>query len=74
MVSLWGNKKDDDDQASIGSRNGERSEPHSGPRASIEADERTRLIQPPQNHEGYLSPDDPAVSIGSILKFERMEG
>ncbi|TVY71280.1 Uncharacterized protein LSUE1_G005966 [Lachnellula suecica] len=55
MVSLWG-KKDDD--AEDRPQNGESSETE--PRAS-EANERTHLL-PPQNHDAYLSPDDPAVS------------
>ena len=58
MVSLWGSKKDDDAEGT----------PHAGgpsvqqPRLVAEADERTRLLPPP-THEGYLSPDDPAVSL-----------
>ncbi|TVY49337.1 Uncharacterized protein LOCC1_G000716 [Lachnellula occidentalis] len=58
MVSLWAKKGDD---AETSSQNGESSD-HSGerPRTS-EANERTHLL-PPQNRDGYLSPDDPAVS------------
>lgn len=59
MVSLWGSKKDDDPDA-VASGNGESSERIAQPRLS-EADERTRLLPPP-SREGYLSPDDPAVS------------
>ncbi|TVY44365.1 Uncharacterized protein LSUB1_G000693 [Lachnellula subtilissima] len=57
MVSLWGKKGDDEETP----QNGESSD-HSpeAPRSS-EANERTHLL-PPQNHDGYLSPDDPAVS------------
>lgn len=58
MVSLWGSKKDDDD---ANPQNGE----HSAAPRSSEADERTRLLPanpPPPGHDGYLSPDDPAVS------------
>lgn len=63
MVSLWGSNKngeehpdtEEDDQpraaSSHGSQQGRRSE----------ANERTRLLPPPTS-EGYLSPDDPAVS------------
>jgi hypothetical protein len=65
MVSLWGTSKKDDDREAAPSRNGESSEHVAHPRAS-EADERTRLL-PPQPHEGFLSPDDPAVSLTSRL-------
>ncbi|PMD51792.1 uncharacterized protein K444DRAFT_669503 [Hyaloscypha bicolor E] len=60
MVSLWGSSKKDDDHEAARSQNGESSEHIAQPRVS-EADERTRLL-PPQTHEAYLSPDDPAVS------------
>jgi len=62
MVSLWGSKKDDDPEPA-GTQNGGSSDriiANQPPRLS-EADERTRLLPPP-THEGYLSPDDPAVS------------
>ena len=62
MVSLWGSKKDDDPEPA-GTQNGESSDriiTNQPPRLS-EADERTRLLPPP-TREGYLSPDDPAVS------------
>jgi hypothetical protein len=59
MVSLWGSKKDDDAEGAP--HNGESSDHIAEPRAS-EANERTRLL-PPQPHDGYLSPDDPAVSL-----------
>lgn len=58
MVSLWGSKKDDDAEGTP--QNGESSDHIAEPRAS-EANERTRLL-PSQPHDGYLSPDDPAVS------------
>ena len=65
MVSLWGSKKDDDPDAAP-SGNGESSDrvAHQQPRHS-EADERTRLIPP--SHEGYLSPDDPAVCTHFLI-------
>jgi hypothetical protein len=59
MVSLWGSSKKDDGHEAARSQNGESSEHIAQPRVS-EADERTRLL-PPQTHEAYLSPDDPAV-------------
>lgn len=60
MVSLWGSKKDDDpEDTSARPQNGGESSEHAEPRVS-EADERTRLLPPPS--QGYLSPDDPAVS------------
>ena len=56
-MAIWGNKNADDDGQEI--RNGDSSSHVAQPRPST-ADERTRLLQPPA--EGYLSPDDPAVS------------
>lgn len=69
MVSLWGSKKDSDHDSapgSVHSRNGESNEHVAShqtppqPRYSHEADERTHLLPP--SHDGFLSPDDPAVS------------
>ncbi|KAI9640802.1 hypothetical protein NHQ30_010642 [Ciborinia camelliae] len=73
MVSLWGSKKNGDHNEAPGSvhsrahsQNGDSSEHVASeqtppqPRYSHEADERTRLIPP--SHNGFLSPDDPAVS------------
>jgi len=57
-MALWGNKNDDDPDRPV-SQNGDSSSHVVLPRAS-EADERTRLLPPPS--QGYLSPDDPAVS------------
>lgn len=58
MVSLWGKKGDDAENSQNGDSSDHTAE---NPRAS-EANERTHLL-PPQNHDGYLSPDDPAVSF-----------
>ncbi|KAH6671459.1 hypothetical protein B0J14DRAFT_95909 [Halenospora varia] len=60
MVSLWG-KRDDDENGETNPQNGASSESHNQPRHSVEANERTRLLPPPPQ-EGYLNPDDPAVS------------
>ncbi|PBP27368.1 hypothetical protein BUE80_DR001546 [Diplocarpon rosae] len=57
-MALWGNKTDDDPEG--GSQNGDSSNHVVQPRAS-QASERTRLLPSPPA-EGYLSPDDPAVS------------
>ena len=72
MVSLWGSKKsDDEDEAENGSAVPRDSDGDSRPPPSRreyerrEADERTRLLpaQPrPPHADGYLDPDDPAVS------------
>ncbi|OBW67017.1 MAG: putative HEAT repeat protein [Aureobasidium pullulans] len=72
MVSLWGSKNDDEqaDDGSItprGSTEDSRRPPsrRSYERREREADERTRLLpaQPrPPHSDGYLDPDDPAVS------------
>lgn len=61
MVSLWGSKNGDEqtNEADNTNDNDEHSQQH--PRQSRDADERTRLL-PPRN-EGYLDPDDPAVSV-----------
>ncbi|KAF7892794.1 uncharacterized protein EAF02_000332 [Botrytis sinoallii] len=71
--SLWGSKKDSEHLSASGSvhsrphsQNGDSNEPvashqvHPQPHYSHEADERTRLLPP--SRDGYLSPDDPAVS------------
>ncbi|EDO01956.1 hypothetical protein SS1G_04431 [Sclerotinia sclerotiorum 1980 UF-70] len=73
MVSLWGSKKDGDHDSAPGSvhsrahsQNGDSHEhvaSHQSPpqpRYPHEADERTRLLPP--SRDGFLSPDDPAVS------------
>lgn len=61
MVSLWG-KQDDDDERDNTPHNGESSNDRVGRGHADDADERTRLLPPP-GHDGYLSPDDPAVSL-----------
>jgi hypothetical protein len=60
MVSLWGSKNDDQ-QAADEPENGRTSHDTDG----HEPTETTRLIQqrpPPPHSDGYLDPDDPAVS------------
>jgi hypothetical protein len=66
MVSLWG-KKDDDEQADevVSNNGGSSTHRDAHPRPSS-ADERTRLLPPP-SREGYLSPDDPAVSSARAM-------
>ncbi|KAL8674058.1 MAG: hypothetical protein Q9168_001545 [Polycauliona sp. 1 TL-2023] len=59
MVSLWGSKNGDAQQVDGDSADDEGNSQQQ-PRQSREATERTRLL-PPQN-DGYLDPDDPAVS------------
>lgn len=66
MVSMWGSKKDDQDDDPPRSfeddRSSSRRELHNGTR---DPDERTRLLprnHSPQRSDGYLDPDDPAVS------------
>ena len=60
MVSLWGNKKDDDevDDGNAGSSS-RRSQEHERDR---QPDELTRLLPNRVESTNYLSPDDPAVS------------
>ena len=68
MSSLWGSKKDGNDETH---QNGDQEEAESSRPATgrqpdrRDPDERTRLL-PPRN-DGYLDPDDPAVCI---LRFE----
>ena len=60
MVSLWGSKRGEDnaeEEREPDTGDGRRDARHSG---GAEPDERTRLL-PPRN-DGYLDPDDPAVS------------
>lgn len=58
MVSLWGSKDGGERQHENGDDNEE--DTRQQHRQSREADERTRLLPP--NNDGYLDPDDPAVS------------
>ncbi|KAK5955095.1 hypothetical protein OHC33_003774 [Knufia fluminis] len=73
MVSLWGTKKNDgDEQDEDGQRpNTSSSATRDDPRQSEDTNERTRLLPQQQQQQqqqqrprgqGYLSPDDPAVS------------
>ena len=61
MVSLWGSKngeeRHDEDEDPRASSSGSDRQPRQS-----EANERTRLLPPQQHGDGYLSPDDPAVS------------
>ena len=61
MVSLWGSKDGEEDQAGDRDPNAQNGEGSglNGARRS-EADERTRLLPP--RRDGYLDPDDPAVN------------
>ena len=72
-MGIWGNKNDDTSSA----RGSPRLSARDSPRLDVhrnasrerqarvgDADERTHLLPPPVlEYEGYLSPDDPAVSI-----------
>ncbi|RDL36656.1 Uncharacterized protein BP5553_06008 [Venustampulla echinocandica] len=57
MVSLWGTKDPDDRSEGAPHDTGDSSR-----HAAQTPDETTRLLPPPSTQEGYLSPDDPAVS------------
>lgn len=64
MVSLWGSKDGGDERnedESATPRDGEESRQPAHHARDRDPDERTRLLPPPRN-EGFLSPDDPAVS------------
>lgn len=60
MVSLWGSKPDDEQDQNEERPTSSSRRDRDTPRHSEDADERSRLLPPPR--EGYLSPDDPAVS------------
>jgi len=63
MVSLWGSKKDDDSESGRALIEEEGNDNVAQSRLS-ESNERTRLLPPPAatGREGFLDPDDPAVS------------
>jgi hypothetical protein len=64
MVSIWGSKNRDEEED-----DGNRTNGHDGSSSrggQHEPDERTRLLQP-ETREGFLSPDDPAVSKPLLL-------
>lgn len=65
MVSLWANKKDDDPD----SRRGVAADEEEGSQSRIsDSNERTRLLPPPSTgRDGFLDPDDPAVSSQPAL-------
>ena len=69
MVSLWGSKNGEDqnegeDRASIEGDNSRQPSRHGDGGRGRNPDERTRLL-PPRN-DGYLDPDDPAVSTQTL--------
>jgi pimeloyl-ACP methyl ester carboxylesterase len=73
MVSLWGSKPDDEhDHDAAASQNGDSNSARQQQPRTSEADERTRLLPPPVQ-DGYLSPDDPAVSPYNLwsVRFSR---
>lgn len=60
MVSLWGSKNGEDQQHGADGDHDENDNRHQS-RQNREPDERTRLL-PHQRNDGFLDPDDPAVS------------
>lgn len=65
MVSLWGSSKSDDvDGDESGAPRRSDDGPHRRSYDERDPDEHTRLLRhpPPPNSDGYLDPDDPAVS------------
>lgn len=72
MVSLWGSSKQGDANEAVDQDHGDPRLSEEAPRSrssreytTREPDERTRLIpvqQRPLHNDGYLDPDDPAVS------------
>lgn len=63
MVSLWNTRSSGDRAESPRSHNEEDNEGSSRNTVERDPDEHTRLLPQPSTREGYLSPDDPAVSF-----------
>lgn len=61
MVSLWGSKNGEEQQHGVDGDHDENDNRNQS-RQNREADERTRLL-PHQRNDGFLDPDDPAVSF-----------
>ncbi|KAJ9302374.1 hypothetical protein DTO271G3_1240 [Paecilomyces variotii] len=78
MVSLWGSKKDDQVRTENGDHAQQENDRHSPVRdygrrsQEPEPDERTRLL--PREGNGYLSPDDPAVSPYNLWTVRALRG
>ncbi|KAI9745223.1 MAG: hypothetical protein M1818_001501 [Claussenomyces sp. TS43310] len=72
MVSLWSTKQNDDPSPPLHHDPDEAGE--APPRNSTTMDERTRLLPPPSQggREGFLSPDDPAVSPYNLWSVRLM--
>ena len=69
MVSLWGSKNGEEQQdAGEGENHGDESRQSHRQSGGPEPDERTRLL-PPRN-DGFLEPDDPAVSTRAALMLK----
>lgn len=62
MSRLWGKRHNDDG----GEEARNQDQPSARDSGEINADERTRLL-PPREGQGYLRPDDPAVSISIAI-------
>lgn len=62
MVSLWGSKNGEEEEHENGDtqQESEGSRPNTRQPDRRDPDERTRLLPP--RRDGYLDPDDPAVS------------
>lgn len=60
MVALWNTRTGDERAESPRNRNDEDNE---GTAVERDPDEHTRLLPQPSTRDGYLSPDDPAVSF-----------
>lgn len=60
MVSFWSKKKDDSPRPEESSQGPDEEHDHEPVPAYSEPTERTRLLAP--DNQGYLSPEDPAVS------------
>lgn len=62
MSRLWGKRRDNNS----GEEARNQDQPPARDSEEINADERTRLL-PPREGQGYLRPDDPAVSVSIAI-------
>lgn len=66
MVSFWNQKKDDPDRPGSSRARDEGHDGNAPASDHAEPTERSRLL-PQNNDQGYLSPDDPAVSDADLV-------
>lgn len=71
MVSLWGSKNGEErSEGDEAENSGDDSRQQPRQSGGHEPDERTRLLPP--RHDGFLDPDDPAVSVYLLASISTM--